>query len=160
MPDLQTFLRGTRFYRAYTEQPADVIERGDGLFYREQHATMPDGSVQTSHLRVCEDCWQLIPRYMDAPNGWVSLDSDGDRNGNFPKHRKIFNGVKDNGEPRESTEAVQKLVCLPCYLYGFARWYPGIRLPPLNDAVHQSAAPLPVVPSVLGREFVANPDGL
>lgn len=99
-----------------TERPGDVVQGQDGTFSR-------------GGARVCEDCWCLIPRYVDFPSGLVSPESDGDAGGNFAKARKTSVAEKDG------VEHLQKVVCLSCYLIAFSRFYPGAESPDLRAEV-------------------------
>lgn len=159
--ELQSFPRGTSFYRAYAPQPRGIIERGDGKFYRVRIRLSADGSSTSTDTPVCEDCWHEIPRYQLFPRGIVSPESDGDGHGNFVKARSIINGTTDAGEPRRSTEALQKVVCLPCYLKAFARVYPKARLPVMDDTLMNGERPPvyePPMAAVAGvKEFLSDP---
>lgn len=98
-------------------KPEDVVQSSaDGNFYRQG-------------LRVCEDCWQVIPRYVDFPRGLVSPESDGDQGGNGAKTRPM--AVAD----KMGVEHLQKVVCLGCYLRAFQRVYPWAPLPDLQSTV-------------------------
>jgi hypothetical protein len=111
--------------------PEDVSQSTDGTYLR-------------GGLRVCEDCWQVIPRYVDFPRGLVSPESDGDHGGNFAKRRPM--AVAD----KMGVEALQKVVCLGCYLAAFDRMYPGAKAPTLRSDVFGTpdivATTLPTVP--------------
>lgn len=108
-------------------RPKDVsvTQAADGFYYREGQ-------------RLCEDCWQPIPRYVHFPLGLVSPDSDGDAGGNFIKSRPSA------VEGKEGLEHLRKAVCLPCYVRAFARWYPGAELPDLDPTVLEQRVPIPV----------------
>jgi hypothetical protein len=112
--------------------PSGVQQDGAGFYVR-------DGR------RLCEDCWQPIPAYIDFPFGLTSPESDGDAGGNFAKRRPF--GVE--GKP--GVEALRKAVCLPCYLAAFERVYPGAVPPDLSPAyreTHQVEPPPPPMVSV------------
>lgn len=101
--------------------------------------------VRADGIRLCEDCWQLIPAYVDFPVGLVSPESDGDAGGNFAKRRPFV------VEGKVGVEALRKAVCLPCYLAAFARVYPGAIPPdlsPMYRETHQREAPPPPLVSV------------
>lgn len=115
--------------------PDNVFQGTDGSVYR-NIPNLTSGAIQA--FRVCEDCYQIIPRYIDFPRGLVSPDSDGDRGGNFAKTR--ITGV---GE-KSGVEHLQKVVCLDCYLSAFSRWYPDAPPPDLR-------------PDVVGGGLVADP---
>ncbi len=66
-------------YKDSLNPPEDVTLQADGFFSRSIHR---DG--QQHQVRVCEDCWQNIPRYIDYPAGLISPESDG-ANGVTPK---------------------------------------------------------------------------
>ena len=95
---------------------------GDMFWYR------LDGDNMSAQ-RVCENCWQDIPRYRDFPSGLTSPDSDGDSGGNFAKTRKT------TAEGLEAKEALRMAVCLPCYFEAFQRVYPGAELPDLSPVL-------------------------
>ena len=108
------------------EVPANLAERGisqgaDGFYYG------------GSGVRHCEDCWRPIPRYIDFPLGLVSPESDGDRGGNFGKHRIVAMSASEYS--REVREPLRKAVCLDCYFMAFERFYPGAALPELSRLV-------------------------
>lgn len=124
-------------------QPSDVSQGGDGFYYR---------ATATGSARVCEDCWNSIPRYVDFPQGLTSPESDGDTGGNFAKWRPM------SIEGKEGREALRKAVCLPCYFEAFKRVYPGAELPELRPdvmAVQQTYTPEPEAPLV----SVSEPQG-
>src|SRR5262245_53616939 len=102
-------------YLSLEDRPADVTQGGDGFYY------------DAAGVRMCEDCWCPIPRYVDHPGGLTSPESDGDRGGNFGKTRKTA------VEGKDATEALRKAVCLPCYLNAFSRFYPEAPVPALSD---------------------------
>lgn len=107
-----------------------------------------DGFYYVDGTRVCEDCWQPIPRYVDFPNGLVSPESDGDAGGNGAKRRPM------NVEGHAGIEALQKAVCLPCYLAAFQRVYPSAALPEFRDVV----LAVPFVPAPeLPTPYIAEP---
>lgn len=96
-----------------------IIQQADGFYYQ-------DG------IRVCEDCWQPIPRYVDFPQGLTSPES--------AKYRAT------SVEGKEGIEALRKAVCLPCYHAAFQRAYPGAISTPLSDLVYPPAVRLPIEP--------------
>lgn len=102
-------------YESYEERPSDVAQGADGFYY------------DAVGVRVCEDCWRPIPRYVDHLGGLTSPESDGDPGGNFAKFRMTA------VEGKAAKEALRKAVCLPCYLAAFQRFYPGAALPALSD---------------------------
>lgn len=102
------------------EWPADVTVGADGFLSRE---IQRDGVTQA--VRVCEDCWQNIPRYVEFPFGLVSPESDGDAQGNAAKTRRTV------VEGKRGAEHLRKAVCLPCYLAAFRRVYPTADVPGL-----------------------------
>jgi hypothetical protein len=136
-------------YVASRNPPADVTLGADGLYSR---TIMRDGVAQS--VRVCEDCWQTIPRYVDFPFGLVSPESDGAA-GAVPKVRPTTVATNDPGRS-EALEHVRKVVCVPCYFSAFARVYPDAALPVLSQGVIGDGAPPAVVPDVDG-EFIAGP---
>lgn len=121
-------------------QPASVVPQADGFFYQSERKEQPDGTVVMEWVRVCEDCWQPIPRYVDFPQGLTSPESDGDAGGNFAKRR--ITAV----EGKEGAEALRKVVCLPCYHAAFARVYPGAVSTELSDLVYPSAVRIRIEP--------------
>ena len=117
--------------------PPEIAQDGFGFFVRRA-----DG------IRVCEDCLQPIPPYVDFPVGLVSPESDGDAGGNFAKRRPY------SVEGKVGIEALRKAVCLPCYLTAFERVYPGQLKPDLNSACHERQVFEPPPPSM---ESVGDP---
>lgn len=89
--------------------PSGATLSADGFFY---HA---------SGRRLCEDCWQPIPRYVDFPLGLTSPESH--------KPRALSLGVSETGGELGGMEQLPKAVCLPCYLLAFMRVYPEAELP-------------------------------
>lgn len=83
-------------------RPADVAEQPDGTCRRPIVRYQPDGTPYTEMRPCCERCWEPVPVYVDAPNGWVSPDSG----------RKLHVG---SAEGRSAIEARQKIVCYDCY---------------------------------------------
>lgn len=96
--------------------PEGITLSGDGHFYT---AMVRDG--EPSVVRVCEDCWQPIPRYIDFPVGLTSPESDKVR--------------ATHVEDKAALEHLSRAVCLPCYLAAFARAYPEAPPPPFRDDV-------------------------
>jgi hypothetical protein len=90
--------------------PADVHLGADGFF---STSITRDGT--SLHVRVCEDCWRPIPRYVEFPFGLSSPESD-------TKVRVT------NVDGKGGIEHLLKAVCLPCYRLAFARVYPGAAL--------------------------------
>lgn len=133
-------------YLAAAGPPADVTLGADGFFTR---TITRDG--QTHNVRVCEDCWRNIPRYVDFPAGLISPESDGG-GGATPKLR-MDTVDTDSPKRRHAAAHLWKAVCLPCYAKAFARVYPGSQLQPLNDAVIGDGTPveLPREPVAVGR---------
>ena len=126
--------------------PSDVTQGADGFFTR---TITRDG--QTHNVRVCEDCWQNIPRYVDYPAGLISPESDGD-GGAEPKLR--IDTVETYSPNRSKAVAhLWKAVCVPCYIKAFGRVYPGSPLQPLNDAVVGDGTPVELAkePEPVGR---------
>jgi hypothetical protein len=123
------------------QPPQDVQEGADGFFTR---PIMRDG--QLHRVRVCEDCWESIPRYVDFPAGLISPESDGAA-GAVPKWRP---GTVETDSPERAgaIEHLWKVVCLPCYLAAFARVYPEAVCPEMNDAVVGDGAPVEPPPSL------------
>lgn len=119
--------------------PSTQVPRGiaqhpvDGAYYLVVEDLAADGSKTIRNVRVCEECWQVMPRYYDFPNGLVSPDTDGDANGNGAKFK-----IAPYGENKEARYPLQRIVCLACYQKAFARVYPGAPLPDLNPA-HRGA---------------------
>lgn len=83
-------------------RPADAVEQGDGTFRRPVPRFTPTGDPYTVLLPCCERCWEQIPVYIDAPNGYVSPAS----------RSKLHVG---SAEGRSAIEARQKVVCYDCY---------------------------------------------
>jgi hypothetical protein len=139
-------------YLANTVRPADVTIGADGFFTR---SIVRDGGA--AQVRVCEDCWQSIPRYVEFPAGLISPESDG-AGGVVPKLRP---GTVDTESPARAAAAehLWRVVCLPCYLAAFHRVYPEAALPDLcADVVGDGlpvAVPDPLPADVLGRVTVS-----
>lgn len=142
-------------YLKASSRPADVTIEGNGAFSR---SIQRDGV--THNVRVCEDCWQNIPRYVDFPAGLISPESDGD-GGTVPKWRPSTVET-DSPERAAAVEHLWKVVCLPCYLAAFARVYPDAGLPDLRADVIGDGAPVQPPPTVaaelLGRVTVSRWD--
>jgi hypothetical protein len=128
-------------YRDSIHVPADVITGADGFFSR---TIQRDGQIH--YVRVCEDCWRNIPRYVDFPAGLISPESDG-AGGAVPKLRPSTVET-DSPERASAAEHLWKALCLPCYLEAFQRVYPGAVCPELNANVVGDGAPVPPAPPV------------
>src|SRR5262249_32943947 len=84
-----------RAWLAEIAYPDDVTPSlNDGYFSRQ--ITREGKSI---NVRVCEDCWQNIPRYADFPFGLVSPESDGDRQGQHAKRRQMVLGNTGAWQP-------------------------------------------------------------
>lgn len=135
-------------YLDQSQRPDDVAIGKDGFFTRSIHR---DGAAL--NVRVCEDCWENIPRYIDFPAGLISPESDG-AGGTVPKHRP---STVDTDSPSRAAavEHLFKAVCLPCYQAAFARVYPGaISTPMRADVVGDGtpiAPPPPIPAEAVGR---------
>lgn len=142
-------------YLGSTARPDDVTIGGDGYVTR---PIVRDG--MTHHVRVCEDCWRSIPRYVDFPAGLVSPESDG-AGGTVPKWRP---GTVETDSPERAAgvEHLWKVVCLPCYLAAFARVYPEASRPAFSADVIGDGAPVepppPVAAESIGRVMIARFD--
>lgn len=142
-------------YLTACARPDDVTLGADGYFSR----TIQRDGV-THQVRVCEDCWQNIPRYVDFPAGLISPESDGAA-GAVPKWRP---GTVETDSPARAAAAehLWKAVCLPCYVAAFMRVYPHATPPDLcADVVGdgQPVEPPPVVPAdAVGRVTVSRWD--
>ena len=142
-------------YVDHHPRPSDVVLGGDGFFAR---SILRDGEAYD--VRVCEDCWQTIPRYVDFPYGLTSPESDG-AGGAVPKWRP---GRVDTEAPQRAAaiEHLLKAVCLPCYLAAFQRVYPEAAVPEFSDAVVGDGAPIavPMTPEAeaIGRVSVSRYD--
>lgn len=97
--------------------PAGVRLSGDGFFTT---TILRDGA--SMDVRVCEDCWQPMPRYLDFPMGLTSPESDA-------KVRRA------TVEGKAGIEHLRKAVCLPCYVEAFGRVYPTAPRPEFRDEV-------------------------
>lgn len=128
-------------YLGSCKRPDDVTIGGDGYFSR----TIQRDGV-THNVRVCEDCWENIPRYVDFPAGLVSPESDGDGNA-MPKLR-LATVETDSPERSAAAEHLFKAVCLSCYFVAFQRVYPNAALPDLRADVVGDGAPVTPVPPV------------
>lgn len=135
-------------YLASCAPPDDVTLGSDGYFSR---TISRDGAVH--HVRVCEDCWQNIPRYVDFPAGLISPESDG-AGGAVPKLRP---GTVETDSPERAAavEHLWKVICLPCYVAAFRRVYPDAPRPDLRGDVIGDGAPIepppPVPAEAVGR---------
>jgi hypothetical protein len=101
-----------------TSAPGGISLNGDGFFY-----TTLERDGQPQQVRVCEDCWSPIPRYVDFPLGLTSPESDG------AKLRAT------HVESKAGFEHLMKAVCVPCYRLAFARVYPVGDCPDFSEAV-------------------------
>jgi hypothetical protein len=134
--------------------PGDVTVQADGFFSRR---ILRDGVAH--QVRVCEDCWKIIPRYVDYPAGLVSPESDG-ANGTVPKWRP---GTVETENPDRSAAAYHlfKAVCVPCYIAAFHRVYPEATLAPMSEMVIGDGTPIepepPVEAETLGRVSLSMP---
>ena len=128
-------------YLDQSGRPADVAISKDGFFTRTIHR---DGAAL--HVRVCEDCWQNIPRYVDFPAGLVSPESDG-AGGAVPKWR-ASTVETDNADRAGAIEHLWKAVCLPCYHAAFSRVYPGAVSTPMRADVVGDGSPIEPPPPV------------
>jgi hypothetical protein len=141
-------------YLDQAKPPADVTGGADGFFTR---TIVRDGVEH--HVRVCEDCWDNIPRYIDFPAGLISPESDG-ATGTVPKVRP---STVETESPLRSAAAehLWKAVCVPCYLTAFQRVYPTAPLPNLRADVVGDGAPItppaPVPADTLGRVTLSQP---
>ena len=133
-------------YIAHVGPPADVIQGADGFFSR---TIQRDG--RSHNVRVCEGCWQNIPRYIEFPAGLISPESDG-MGDTVPKLR-LDTVATDNPKRSQAAAHLWKAVCLRCYLEAFARVWPGVPAPPLNPAVVGDGSPieLPKEPEAMSR---------
>lgn len=129
--------------------PDDVTPTVDGYFTRH---ILRDG--QPVAVRVCEGCWQVIPRYVDFPLGLTSPESDGDAQGNGAKVRRI---VMETNDPQGGVEHLRIALCVPCYLAAFQRVYPGAKLPDLSVDVVGDGAPIEAPPPPADETFVPDP---
>jgi hypothetical protein len=68
----------------------------------------PDGSTYPTTALVCEDCWEPVPAYIDAPSGYVSPESNA----------KLRPGT---AEGYYAVAAPEKVVCFECYKAAVAR---------------------------------------
>lgn len=74
--------------------------------------------VDGQQVLLCADCEKDMPIYRDAPSGYVSPESSEVR----------LTSIM--GLP--GVEALEKPVCVECYLKAFQRVYPGEKLPKLS----------------------------
>lgn len=142
-------------YIAHVKPPADVTVGGDGYFTR---TITRDG--QSHNVRVCEDCWQNIPRYVDFPAGLASPEGAMEHS-DVPKVRAA-NVATDNPRRSGGLEHLLKAVCLPCFMAAFARVYPNGPMPTFSDKVVGDGAPVtqapPMAAEELGRVTMTRPD--
>jgi hypothetical protein len=133
-------------YVAHVGPPRDVSIGADGFFSR---TITRDG--KSHNVRVCESCWQNIPRYVEFPAGLISPESDGD-GGAVPKLR-VDTVATDSPTRAQATAHLWKAVCVPCYQAAYARVYPDAGVPWLNEAVVGDGTPveLPKEPEPVGR---------
>ena len=123
------------------DKPENVTQSGDGFFYTR---------IDNRMVRVCEDCWEPIPNYVDFPHGLTSPESDGDAGGNFAKKRTA------SVEGKNAVEPMRKAVCLDCYFYAFMRVYPDAALPELSGLQRTESIAPPPEPEV-EAVFVGEP---
>lgn len=116
-------------------KPAAVIQQADGFCYQPDRQMQPDGTVVVEWVRVCEDCWQVIPRYVDFPQGLTSPESDGYPDIGFSLAKTRPTAV----EGKAAIEPLRKAVCLPCYQAAMERCYPGATFTALSDLVYPPA---------------------
>jgi len=109
---------------AENEPPDDVYQSADGFWYR--HFLMPSG-VQGAQ-RVCEDCWQNMPPYLNAKLGFVSPESEGK-----------YTSVSIVGEHcnHKGVMPMQKAICRECYLAAYHRVYPNAPLPDMSGELRE-----------------------
>ena len=110
-----------------SERPQDVTQNGGDLFwYRDVMTRHPaTGELAPAMRRACEDCWETMPLYVDHPGGLISPESDIE----VPTRKTravVVAGLM-------ATEALPKVVCLPCYLAAFQRFYPDAPAPAVSD---------------------------
>lgn len=110
------------FLMNHATPPADARQMPDGFFYKQ---------VDDKQALVCEDCWRIMPRYVDFPQGLTSPESDGDPSGNYAKKR--LTAV----EGMQAVEPLRRAVCLDCYFEAFQRVYPDATLPELSPLAYQ-----------------------
>jgi hypothetical protein len=106
-----------------TRRPDDAEQGRDGLWKRPQTRWKPNGETYTQMVLCCEDCWEPMPKYVGAANGYVSPES------NSKLRAATIEGLS-------AVEAVAKLVCAPCHKLAFERFYPvGVPYPHISDVV-------------------------
>lgn len=134
-----------KYLEAAVNKPADVTVSTDGFFSRR---IVRDG--QTHHVRVCEDCWQNIPRYVDFPFGLTSPESDGLAEA-VPKWAP---DVVETDAPQRAhaLRHLAKAVCVACYLAAFKRVYPDALPPVFSLAVIGDGAPVTPPPVMAAEE--------
>lgn len=134
--------------------PDDVTMGPDGVCVRSTLVQDQSGNPVTIQVRVCEDCWAMIPHYVDFPLGLTSPESDGDAGGNGAKTRLMSIG----GSGKMGMAHLQKIVCLDCYVKAFRRVYVDAPLPALRpDVVGQILAYEPDIDPI---EYVDEPKPL
>ena len=107
--------------------PEDVQQGPDGFYFREVARVAEDGTVTLIPTRVCEDCWEVIPKYVDFPRGIVSPELETDMR--YVKRKWVAIGNTEAWQP------LAKAVCLPCYIAAYQRVYPEGIVPTLNTAI-------------------------
>lgn len=70
---------------------------------------------------ACSDCKKVMPKYREAPSGFVSPESSEMR------HASVMG--------KAGIEVLEKPVCLECYFEAFKRVYPDEKLPKLSSEV-------------------------
>ena len=78
-----------------------VVEDGEKVCRRPIKRYNPDGTTFDKLLLVCERCWEPVPEYVGAPNGFVSPDSA----------RKLYSAPY---EGKAAIYAGAKIVCYDC----------------------------------------------
>lgn len=101
-----------------TRRPDDaVFQPGTGQWHRPVELVRPDKTPYTALRICCEECWEIMPTYEQAPSGYVSPDSN----------TKLKAGMVDG---HACVEAVEKCVCYDCWRIVFERITPaGIETP-------------------------------
>lgn len=133
-------------YLGSCERPDDIAVGGDGYFTRQ---IIRDGT--THNVRVCEDCWENIPRYVDFPAGLSSPENE-DHARTVAKLRPSTVET-DSPERAAAVQHLHRAVCLPCYMAAFHRVYPTADLPLLSAKVIGDGAPVEPPPPVPAEEL-------
>ncbi len=94
-------------------RPDDAVyQPATGQWQRPVQRLNAEGQPITQLRVCCEECWEIMPNYVEAPSGYVSPDSN----------VKLRTTMTDG---HASVEAIEKCVCYDCFLIVYARVTPA-----------------------------------